>query len=616
MLLFLELHAYLTNIDHNFLIRNRGTWRHSVAHRFYELDYFIGSLDMRRMAQHFRVQPYPFSDHLAKMGCFHLVTSKGKVWRGERFLKAQRYSAEPVLDLEAIRGPSAEAQNLRAQPRSNIDRTLQPLLPHIHFHPSGNEVSVHIFVEGSSFTEGHGIQQAVAGWGVWIPEANLTFHGPITTNENAELFLGADKHTNNTGELSAMVVALVWLWHSGFTGHAVIAYDSTYAANCTQGHWLPTSNVSLAVSAQQWLQRCQSRLAVSFRHVRSHAGQEDWWSVNNEVVDVAAKHGAQGQVQLFADAIQLLRAPPPLPEIPAKSWPELASLGHDALQACLPKRKPHQQAVPYTASALEELDRRKGRLLELQTAFHQARGTPSEPQLYEQVKVFKRSLQQWARRQRSQWIAHLCKKLDAALRLHDMRQFYHHLRALGVHIKGKSFEGSQPFGLETATTFVEKVGNEPFTLPHNIDDLLPPQAETAWDLDHTPSESEILGALGKMRDTKGGTDGITVGCIRAFGPWFQRLVAKAIQQLWQTQPETWDQIIHEVVGVLLFKKGARSDPANYRCTQLINVISRPLPKLLMAASSSSQNLAVYSPTNSMVSARTAQQLGRSCRCGS
>ena len=197
-----------------------------------------------------------------------------------------------------------------------------------------------------------------------------------------------------------------------------------------------------------------------------------------------------------------------------------------------------------------------------------------------------------------------------------MRQFYHHLRALGVHIKGKSFEGSQPFGLETATTFVEKVGNEPFTLPHNIDDLLPPQAETAWDLDHTPSESEILGALRKMRDTKGGTDGITVGCIRAFGPWFQRLVAKAIQQLWQTQPETWDQIIHEVVGVLLFKKGARSDPANYRCTQLINVISRPLPKLLMAASSSSQNLAVYSPTNSMVSARTAQQLGRSCRCGS
>ena len=138
-------------------------------------------------------------------------------------------------------------------------------------------------MDGSSFDEGHGDQQAVAGWGVWIPEGTLTFHGPVITNESAELLFGADKNTNNMAELSAMVVVLVWLWNSGYTGQAVIAYDSTYAANCTQGHWLPTSNVALAVSAQQWL-----------------------------------------------------------------------------------------QAVSYTASALEELDRRKGRLLELQTAFHQA----------------------------------------------------------------------------------------------------------------------------------------------------------------------------------------------------------------------------------------------------
>ncbi|OLP78934.1 Tubulin beta chain [Symbiodinium microadriaticum] len=121
-----------------------GAWRHSVAHGLNELDYFIGSLDMRRMAAHFRVQPYPFSDHLAKVGCFHLATGTGKVWRRVRVLTAQRYSAEPKLDLEAIQGPSTEAQNLRIQLRNNIDRTLQPLLPNVHLHPSSNDVGVHI----------------------------------------------------------------------------------------------------------------------------------------------------------------------------------------------------------------------------------------------------------------------------------------------------------------------------------------------------------------------------------------------------------------------------------------------------------------------------------------
>ena len=74
VLLFLELHACLTNIDHQFIIRNRGTCCHSVNHKFYKLDCFIGTLDMKRMVQHMRVQPYPYSDHLAKIGCFHLVT--------------------------------------------------------------------------------------------------------------------------------------------------------------------------------------------------------------------------------------------------------------------------------------------------------------------------------------------------------------------------------------------------------------------------------------------------------------------------------------------------------------------------------------------------------------
>ena len=580
VLLFLELHAYLVNLDHQFLVRNRGTWRHTLNRKFYELDYFIGTLDMKKMTQHMRVQPFPYSDHLAKMACFHLVTGSQADWRGRRFLQAARYSSQPQLDMEAIRGPSPEAQNLRAQLRSHMDRLLQPLLPQIHFCPTQQNVNIHLFVDGSYLDKGSFDNNAVAGWGVWIPEANLTFHGPVYTQRRHEMWIGADKRTNNTGELSAMIMALIWLWQSDFTGEAIIAYDSTYACNCAQGHWLPRTNTQLASTAQEWLQRCQAKMVISFRHVKSHTGHQDFWSLNNDIVDSAAKDGATGKLQLFEGASTLIHEPPPLPTMPTMPWPELAGLCKTVMDECIPLRKPHQRAVPYTASALEELDRRKTHLQELQTAFHQARRGADEQERYMEVKRYKRSLQQWARRQRAQWVAQLCKKLDAAMRLHDTRQFYHHLRALGVHIKGKSFEGSVPFGLEEATKFIEAVGNEPFVLPPNMQELLPPQQEVAWELDTTPTEMEVLSALGKMRDAKGGTDGITVGCIRAMGPWFQRLVAKTIQNLWNTEPATWEDTIHEVVGVLLYKKGPRDDPGNYRCIQLINVISRLLAKVV------------------------------------
>ena len=50
--------------------------------------------------------------------------------------------------------------------------------------------------------------------------------------------------------------------------------------------------------------------------------------------------------------------------------------------------------------------------------------------------------------------------------------------------------------------------------------------------------------------------------------------------LWSSDPSEWDDIAHEVEGVMLFKKGDRSNPSNYRCVQLIDVISRLLAKVV------------------------------------
>ena len=269
------------------------------------------------------------------------------------------------------------------------------------------------------------------------------------------------------------------------------------------------------------------------------------------------------------------RHPPdriPLPTIP---WPQLAQHCQEVITTCLPHTYPQHRNVPYSKQALQQLDQRRSTLTQLQEQFHQARGTPQEQHLYKQAQAYKRATQQWARRQRAQWIRDLCTQLDTAMRLQDMGRFHQLLKQLGVNVSGKTHAGQVPFGLEETTSFVETVGNEPFSMPTNLDQLLPEQHTIQWEFGEPPKAPEIIQALHKMKDTKGGTDNITAGCMRAFGPLFQQLLAQVIIHLWNTEPTSWDHSIHEVVGVLLFKhKGSRNELNNYRCIQLINVISR------------------------------------------
>ena len=113
-------------------------------------------------------------------------------------------------------------------------------------------------------------------------------------------------------------------------------------------------------------------------------------------------------------------------------------------------------------------------------------------------------MQQWARRQRAQWIRELCTQLDTAMRLQDMGRFHQLLKQLGVNVTGKTHAGQAPFGLEETTKIVETVGNEPFAMPDHLDQLLPAQRAIQWEFGHPPTEQEIRQALHKMERHKGG----------------------------------------------------------------------------------------------------------------
>eukprot|EP00966_Prymnesium_polylepis_P139636 3226439-Prymnesium_polylepis.1 len=64
--------------------------------------------------------------------------------------------------------------------------------------------------------------------------------------------MGAQKATNNTGEVSAIIAALRWAMGQNFQS-VCVRFDSEYAANQTQGKWTAKKNKALVAEARRAL---------------------------------------------------------------------------------------------------------------------------------------------------------------------------------------------------------------------------------------------------------------------------------------------------------------------------------------------------------------------------
>jgi len=157
----------------------------------------------------------------------------------------------------------------------------------------------------------------VAGWGVIVfrydgPDdisANPEFilHAPVVTQEWDHRWIGAREATNNTGELSAIGEAMLWLTHEAPDDGSIpvtIRFDSYYAANMARGIWVPRANEELAVMVRDMTAQVQSRRSINWQHVYGHRGYHD-----NELADVAADLGRQGKV---SEMSKRWAAPPPV----------------------------------------------------------------------------------------------------------------------------------------------------------------------------------------------------------------------------------------------------------------------------------------------------------------
>jgi ribonuclease HI len=212
------------------------------------------------------------------------------------------------------------------------------------------------------FTDGSGGIGQGAGWGVGIfttadPDPQTPWvsalYGPVITLRCDPETLGAQEHTNNTAELSAIGEACKWLLSLPPLpqGHrsALLCYDSAYAYGIATRLTTPQTNFALAESGATLVATTRSKLSLTFKHVRGHTGIH-----GNEVADRLAARGANGRVS--PHCAHLVRRPPgPMggnPAVKAKARPKPAA-----------KRALQRRMADEDAEQAEEVEGRPGYFL-------------------------------------------------------------------------------------------------------------------------------------------------------------------------------------------------------------------------------------------------------------
>jgi len=145
------------------------------------------------------------------------------------------------------------------------------------------EHSIRIYTDGGCDDSGEG---GIAGWGACVvhverpdaqPESDETpvadLWGRVVLDRRSEWFQGCARATNNTGELTGIAQALLWLLHiDEDMDPAVIVYDSMYAANMVQGRWQPKTNLEVIEQGVRLLAKVRARRVVHFVHSKGHSG--------------------------------------------------------------------------------------------------------------------------------------------------------------------------------------------------------------------------------------------------------------------------------------------------------------------------------------------------------
>ena len=139
----------------------------------------------------------------------------------------------------------------------------------------------HIYTDGGAKVEGKP-PVSIAGYGVAHYKGrenkkNTTptesESGPVITKEGDHEYHGAKQRTNNTGELTAMLIAILWALAKPRGSYTVIHSDSTYALTVPNTTRKPKANKDLVYATRRALKKARAKHGyrnIRFIHVYSH----------------------------------------------------------------------------------------------------------------------------------------------------------------------------------------------------------------------------------------------------------------------------------------------------------------------------------------------------------
>ena len=150
-----------------------------------------------------------------------------------------------------------------------------------------------MYVDGSKLDQN---AYSLAGWGVvfFWGEIRDILCGPVVLNKYSDVprveYIGAEEGTNNTGELTAIAMAVRLAMHLELQGTVNIYYDSTYSANAAQGFSLSNANHTLIDVVRRLIGEAnKAGTFFKFTHIYSHTNDH-----LNDTADYLAKLGARG----------------------------------------------------------------------------------------------------------------------------------------------------------------------------------------------------------------------------------------------------------------------------------------------------------------------------------